>query len=193
MRAAGTAAIYHVRIHGIVLVELERFLDLHHGLHHWADIRSRTGRGSAYVITEQYPDDEALGLLAAAASSVGSSPSAFQRDFGRFLAGGLAQIYSPLLEPSWTLLDVLEHTESVIHTAVRLNDATADPPHLEVRRPRPDMVEIEYRSPRRLCELAIGIIEGLARRFDKTPAITTRSCQHRGDPSCWIVVTDSDP
>lgn len=172
-----------------MLNELERFLDLEYGLGTWVDVRARAGRTTPYVITANYPDEEAMAVVIHAARATDTELQAFLFAFGAFLATGLLKVYGPFIDPQWRLLDLLEHTEASIHQAVRLNDAAADPPRLHVTRPAADRVEINYRSPRKLCGLAKGIVRGLSEHFQEPVRIDDLACMHSGDAACKIAVT----
>ena len=169
--------------------ELERFLDLEFGLGTWADVRARAGRATPYVITVNYPDEEAMGLVVHAARATDTELQDFLIAFGAFLASGLLKVYAPFIDARWGLLDLLEHTEGSIHEAVRLNDAAADPPRIHVTRPARDQVEINYRSPRRLCGLAKGIVFGLSKHFNAPVGVEDRTCMLAGDAACTIAVS----
>jgi predicted hydrocarbon binding protein len=43
-----------------------------------------------------------------------------------------------------------------------------------------------YNSPRRLCALAEGFIEGAADHFHETAQAEHVECMHRGDPKCLV-------
>jgi len=94
-----------------------------------------------------------------------------------------------VIDPSWTLIEFLLNTESVIHKAVRLNMPTARPPAIQARRIGPDTVAITYRSERRLCAVAKGIIRGCAKHYRTEVAIGEDSCMLQGDPECVLTVS----
>ena len=152
-------------------------------------VRTAAGvRAKPYVITENYPDDEAMAVVHHAARATGIDLQTFLFSFGAFLASGLVNVYRPFIDPAWRLFDLLENAELTIHTAVRINDRSADPPRLSVVRTGDDRVEIDYRSPRRLCALAKGIVQGLSDDYHEPVRITDLTCMHAGDPACRIEV-----
>ena len=110
-------------------------------------------------------------------------------DFGAFLAGGLLRVYQPLVAREWRTLDVIEHVEAQVHTAVRLRDPNAGPPYLTAKRRSPTEVEVLYTSPRRLCALAEGIVRGLATHYGEAVSMDQPECMLRGDARCLIQVS----
>ena len=134
------------------------------------------------------PDEDLVAVMVALAAGAGTSIPLLLQDFGVYLAPGLLRIYAPLVQPQWRTLDVIEHVEQHIHTAVRLRDRDADPPYLAARRCSRSEVEVIYTSPRRLCALAEGIIRGLAEHFSEPVRVSQPECMHRGDPRCLLSV-----
>ena len=100
-------------------------------------------------------------------------------------------MYSILIKPAWKTLDIIEHTEAVIHTVVRVNQTDAKPPELKCRRIGPHEVELRYDSPRRLCHLARGIISGIAHKYHDNIKIVEFECMHRGAPACVMHIRDT--
>ncbi|MFN9943805.1 MAG: heme NO-binding domain-containing protein, partial [bacterium] len=82
--------------------------------------------------------------------------------FGDFLAPHLVKVAGSLVDPAWRTLDLIEHTESLIHAMVRAAKPGAEPPVLETVRVAPDELHLVYSSRRRLCPLAIGLMHGMA-------------------------------
>jgi len=46
---------------------------------------------------------------------------------------------------------------------------------------------LAYHSPRQLCQLAEGFIEGAADHYGETVTFEQPACMHRGDDHCLIV------
>lgn len=136
-----------------------------------------------------YPDEAIVGMVVALAEETARTPTEVLEDFGEFLAAALLRVYAPLVEKEWRTLDVIEHVEERIHTAVRLRDPRAGPPYLSARRLSQAEVEVDYTSPRRLCALAVGIARGVATHYGESVVVGQSECMHRGDARCLIQVT----
>jgi hypothetical protein len=176
-------------VHGFVLNELQRFLDLRFGLGTWSEAQELSGlAGATYIITENYADDDAMALVLTSSALTGVGVEEFSVAFGSFLAAGLLRVYQPFIDPGWSLFDLLARTEESIHAAVRLNDPAAHPPRLRVMRDGIGHVVIEYRSARMLCGLAKGIVTGLSEHYREAVTLDERTCMHRGDSHCTIDV-----
>jgi hypothetical protein len=176
-------------VHGIVMNQFRQFALERMGRDGWREAADAAGVGhEVFEIGRIYPD-EALGtLVAETARRTGEAAPALVEEFGVFIAPALLRVYEMLVDPAWRTLDVIEHTEQVIHTVVRAKMPGAAPPLLDARRTAPDTVVIDYRSPRRLCSLARGIARGMALHFGETVEIDESECMHAGDPRCLITV-----
>ncbi|MHB8588434.1 MAG: heme NO-binding domain-containing protein [Candidatus Dormibacteraceae bacterium] len=174
---------------GIFLDALERFVVRELGQTGLRRIREVTGRGDrGYVFDTTYPDEE-INLIVLSVSQASGLPAdeVLQR-FAEGLVPSLLDVYGFLINPTWTLVDFLLNTEAVIHKAVRLNTPSAKPPAILAHRLGLNTVAITYRSHRRLCSVAKGIIRGAATHYQATAAISDERCMLRGDPECVITV-----
>lgn len=179
---------------GIVFDQLRSFA-LSQGVSVWPDLLARAQlTKQTYLVTENYPDEELEALISAFVEVMSRPRSDVLMDFGRFLSSGLLVIYGVLLDKRWGLREVLLNTERTIHRVVRLRDPQADPPRLRILDgPDTGQVTIMYDSPRRMCSLGKGIIEGLAKEYGTDVSITDVRCMHAGDAVCEIRVQLQGP
>ena len=144
-----------------------------------------------------YPDADAVAMLADLATTADRPLGDVVAEFGEFLAPHLVKVAGTFIEPDWKTLDLIEHTEAIIHSMVRTANPGAAPPVLEVFRSADDEVQLVYSSKRKLCVLATGIVRGLAAHYQEQVVIEEPSCMHRGDPFCSFVIrrdhTDTHP
>lgn len=177
-------------MHGLIVNQLRQFVVDGHGRDAWANVLGIAGVSVAErpPIDRIYPDADVFAIIAAASSLTNTPAQELLEAFGNFLAPTLLRVYAPLLNREWRTLDVVEHTEEHIHTAVRLRDPTAGPPYLTARRLAPDQVIVNYTSPRRLCAVAMGIVHGIATQFAEAVSVTQARCMLEGDLACEIVV-----
>jgi Haem-NO-binding len=174
-------------MHGIILSELKRFVQAKHGDDAWRKLLRLANRPSAvYLANEVYPDEDAVAIIAAAASMTGRPAEAIQEDFGEYIAPHLLEIYGAIMRPSWRTLDIIENTEDHVHRVVRMKNPGAKPPELRCARVSEDEVVLSYTSPRRMCAVAKGIGRGLAVHFGERLEIVESACMHRGAPACVI-------
>lgn len=175
-------------MHGVIFSEFKDFVEgMETGA--WPHLVKDAGLESEmFLPVKTYADEKLVALLTAASRRSGRSPDALLEGFGKHISASLLRMYGRMIKPHWKLLDVLEHTETTIHRVVRLKDPQATPPPLDCTRTSPGEVVIVYRSPRRLCSLARGIIYGLADHYKQPAMIHEPQCMHRGDGECRLVV-----
>jgi predicted hydrocarbon binding protein len=176
-------------MHGLIHIELERFARDRAGDSAWEKAVTEAGLdGRTYVTSERYDDTEALALVVALAKVTGTGPQALLEWFGEALVPSLVSTFASLIEPEWKTLDVIEHTEALIHTALRENDPAARPPMLRVLRRSENEVLVIYASERRMCGVAKGISRGLAVHYGEEVEIDEESCMLTGAGACAIAV-----
>jgi heme-NO-binding protein len=179
-------------MHGIIYTELQRFIQQSLGAEAWTKaLRIANLRDRSYMSLSDYPDEEMFAIVEGASEIAGKSKAETIEAFGTFIAPDLLRMYSVLIRPEWKTLDILEHTEAVVHTVVRVNQPGSKPPELKCKRLGPDEVELCYDSPRRLCGLARGIINGIAYKYQETIEIVEYECMHRGASACLMHVRNT--
>lgn len=176
-------------MHGIILLELNRFVESRLGSAAWREVIVEAGLSSfVYLPTQIYPDADVLSIISALSRKTGREPSHLLEEFGAYIVPSLATLYAALIDGNWTMLDLLEHTESTIHRVVRIRAPGAAPPQIKCTRLGRDEVEIVYSSGRKLCALARGILRGLAVLYEVTATVGEPECMLKGRPACRITV-----
>ena len=143
---------------------------------------------SRYLPSGTYPDAEAVDLLQSIAAATGLPLREVLERFGRFLAPHLVKVAGRLVDPAWRTLDLIEHTETIIHEMIRSTNPGAQPPVLETLRPSPGEVQLVYSSQRQLCPLAVGLMHGIAEHYRERLDVEEPSCMARGAPFCSFVI-----
>ncbi len=176
-------------MHGMIFSEIKKYVGARLGAEAWQKLLQEAGIGfKVYMVTNDYPDSEAVALVSAASRITGTPVAGVLEDFGAFIVPDLLVTYGSSVRPEWRTLDVLENTENVMHAAVRVRNHNAQPPRLVCERVGPHEVVINYSSQRKMCSLAKGIVRGIALHFKEAVAISEPQCMHKGDPSCKFVV-----
>lgn len=159
-------------MHGFIILEFEKFVLTTYGFPAWAQILRQAGLvGKEYTALVSYPDEEMFSMVAASVHQTGVDQEELMRNFGHSLAPNLLRVYRSYLDPSWRTMDLLEHAEKGMHKAVRGHDAAQTPPILDIARQSQNHLTIDYRSPRRLSALALGIVEGVAAYYGEQDRI----------------------
>jgi len=177
-------------MYGLIFFYIQKFAEsAPHGTMSWSSIRSSVATGAArYLPSGSYPDADAVRLLTSIAESTGHPLPEVLKRFGRFLAPHLIKVAGKHVDPGWRTLDLIEHTESIIHAMIRTSNPGAQPPVLEAVRPAPDELHLVYSSQRQLCPLALGLMHGVAEQYHERIEVEEPSCMHRGDPFCSFVI-----
>jgi len=179
-------------MHGIIFTELQRFAELTLGAKAWPNVLRAANLGNhVYMSVSDFPDAEFISIVEAMSQIGNKSTAQTIEAFGTFIAPDLLRMYSVLIKPEWKTLEVIEQTEAVIHTVVRVNQMGAKPPELKCRRVGPDEIELRYDSARRLCGLARGIIKGIALKYHENITIVEYECMHVGAPACVMHVRNA--
>jgi tRNA A-37 threonylcarbamoyl transferase component Bud32/predicted hydrocarbon binding protein len=177
-------------MHGIIFLQFQKFAQRQRGITHWESLlREAQLPPKSYSPARAYPDEEMLALVGAASRLLDRPACAVLEAFGEFVAPELLRLYGKLIKPEWKTLDLIENTEKLIHTAVRVGNPGAQPPVLDCIRSTCDELQLLYSSDRQLCSVAKGIIKGVARHYGETVRITEDACMLRGDPLCALQVT----
>jgi Haem-NO-binding len=175
---------------GVVFDEMEKFVHSQLGDSGLSRVRSLTDRSAGYEIGATYPDEELAAIVSALVDQSGRRPEELIEAFGFAMVPGLLNVYGFLVNPRWSFVDFLLNVEGVIHRGVKLNTPSAQPPALECERMGRESVRITYRSERRLCPLAKGIVRGAAMHYGVEVMISEEQCMLRGDPQCLITISE---
>ena len=177
-------------MHGLIFFYIQKFAnEASVGTTSWQSLRSSVTTGATkFLPSNVYPDADALHMLESISRSAGKPLPAILVDFGVFLAPHLIKVAGSLVDPGWRTLDLIEHTETIIHAMVRTANPGAAPPVLETVRQSPDELHLVYNSSRRLCRLAVGLMRGMARHYGEKLLIEEPACMLRGDPFCSFVL-----
>lgn len=178
-------------MHGLIFFYIQKFADSAVvGATSWSRLRSTvTTSHEKYLPSGVYPDADAVHLLDSIAQSAHRPLPVIVERFGEFLAPHLVKIAGKHIDPSWTALDLIEHTESIIHTMVRATNPGARPPVLDTVRQTPHELTLIYSSERQLCWLARGLIRGIGMHYGEELSVEETSCMHQGAPFCTLVIS----
>jgi hypothetical protein len=178
---------------GIVFNLLEEVVIAQHGEGAWEGLLAATGLPGAYTSLGSYPDEEIEKLVAAGAGALKMSPSDVLRWFGREAMPLLAIRYPQFFTEHHTTLPFVQSVNSIIHPEVRKLYAGAHCPYFRFQQTADGALVMTYDSPRKLCSLAHGFIEGAADHFGETVDVEHLSCMHRGDTKCLLSIRAVKP
>ena len=138
-----------------------------------------------HVLTEAYPDEEFNAAVTRACELTGVESDALVSEFGAF-AGETTfpRLYPAHFAVAGSTRPFLLTVEDLIHELVRATIPKATPPQLGVSPLGEEGVSVDYSSPRKLCSLLRGLVEGTARHYGESVQSEETLCMHRGDPNC---------
>lgn len=173
---------------GFLFCELKDYVQRTFGFNIWDEIAAKVGvEAKNYSLFESYPDQEFQELLNLVASKAEKSNQDTLEEFGAYVAPRLWRICKRMIPAEWDLLDLLENlggfSQNLLAHAISGSSA---PPVMRCLRTKPDEVTIFYVSPRKLCGLGKGIVQGLSKQYKCKVQISEPSCMLRGDDQCKI-------
>jgi hypothetical protein len=127
--------------------------------------KAAPGHGGVYTAVGTYPAEEMVALLTALAEVSKTPPPALLHVFGEHLFGKFVKGYPGFFEGVTDPLDFLSKVDSYIHVEVRKLYPDAELPRFDATRKSDRELELVYRSPRRLSDLAYGLIVGCGKHF----------------------------
>ena len=169
-------------MHGVIFASYRDFLGARFG---GEQARALFADEPVYLMSESYEDERLFELVRRTAEETGVDADDLLHDFGVYAAGQtFARLYPAYFSIAGGTRPFLLSVETRIHELVRATIPNASPPQLDVAPLDEDGVRITYTSPRRLCVLLVGLVEGTAEVYDETTAIAHPECMRRGDAAC---------
>lgn len=179
-------------MHGVVMSGLQSFVREEMGSRAWKTVRESAGVDrTTYSRVRDYPDGEFEDIYGVLIEEYDLDETRLQRQFGQYLFDSLSDIYGGLyFDDDWDALDMIDNVEETIHQSLkRRDDATFTPPELETDRTGDDEVVVRYGSDRHLCDLARGIVMGVATYYETWLEVDEPTCMKDGDDVCRLEVT----
>jgi heme-NO-binding protein len=178
----GTGTTIPAAVHGVILASFVDYVAARHGSAVAAEILTDQ---PVFLLSESYADERLLALVTRASERTGTEPGELVHEVGIFTAQQtFARLYPAFFEVAGGTRAFLLSVETLIHELVRATIPNASPPQLHVLPLGDDGVKINYTSPRRLCALLAGLVEGTARHYGEEVQIDQTECMLRDDPEC---------
>ncbi|MEM7431050.1 MAG: heme NO-binding domain-containing protein [Pseudomonadota bacterium] len=172
---------------GIVFNLLADLVEEQFGLDVWDDLIESTAplSNGIYTSVELYPDDELMAYVDAIANHTGASKPDVIRLFGSYMLGRFAELH-PEFFAGHTIKSFLQSVHDVIHVEVEKLHPDALLPDFTYEDPGADGLIMHYQSPRKLCHLAEGLIDGCSKHFGIAVQQRHDSCMHDGAAACRL-------
>ncbi len=180
-------------MHGLIFVTWEKYLAERFGTSLLGDYRRKIGESpSDAPLTSRVYDDELLLAGVAAASQLTRTPvDTLLHEYGRyFILNGLtSRLCSYLLTQVHGGRDLLLVMSQAHEQMSQVGDGVTPPLFgYEAMPGDPSSLYLYYDSPRRLCTLLHGSIEGAAIRYGEHAQVSEQTCMKLGAAACKFAV-----
>lgn len=173
---------------GLIFLTWEKYLTERFGNALLRKYRAQMGEtAAAALVASRYYDDALMEKGVGIVSQLTHIPAdMLLREYGRYfvanaLTGKLCTYLLSQVHSGRELLLAMRDTHARLRTAFE----GATPPVFEYgASSRPDEVIVIYRSPRKLCAVLHGTIEGAALRYHEGVHVVEYSCMKRGAEAC---------
>ena len=157
------------------------------GLETWDALIERTNPGSQAVYTsgEVYPDEELVAYVTELSAITGAAAPQLIKTFGKYMMHKFKGMHPEFLD-GHSAKSFLESVHGVIHVEVKKLHPDSLLPTFEYESSGDDNLTMIYSSPRKLCALAEGLVEGVGQVFDESIELRHPECMHEGADRCRL-------
>lgn len=173
---------------GIILNVVEEAVTAEFGEAAWPSLVDAAGVSGIYTSLGSYPDEDVLALVAAASEALAISQEEVLHWIGRAAVPLMAKRYGNFFEGHRNARGFVLSVNDIIHPEVRKLYSGAGCPHFHFSDAADGRLIVGYQSPRRLCHLAHGFIEGASAHFQEHVSIEHIACMNTGSPICRLAV-----
>jgi hypothetical protein len=158
---------------GIVFTELMEMVEDQFGIEMVDRIIQPKELVSKGVFTSvgTYPFSDLVSILGHLSQATGASIPDLEKVFGQYLAGRFSKMYLPFFQRVNTVFELLDEVDSYIHIEVMKLYPDAELPQFETVRKTESMIEMIYRSQRKMFPFAEGLIDASAHYFKQNVKI----------------------
>jgi len=172
---------------GVVFNLLEQLVARDYGEEAWDALLDASDLDGVYTSLGSYSDAELVKLVGAAANEFDMSPEDVVRWFGRNALPLFAGRYPQLFEPHDSTRSFVLTLNEIIHPEVRKLYPGADVPVFDFAF-RDAILVMGYRSSRKMCAFAEGLLHGAADHYGERLTIKQPRCMNRGDDRCVLEI-----
>ncbi|MCG8436359.1 MAG: heme NO-binding domain-containing protein [Gammaproteobacteria bacterium] len=172
---------------GVVFTTFNKMIEEKFGMDVWDELIEKTQpeSGGVYTSSDTYPDEELYAYIGELSKMTGAEVPDLIRTFGGYKMQQLHAAYPDFFKDK-SIKEFLKSVHGYIHVEVKKLYPKALLPDFEYEDPAPDELIMIYRSERKLCVLAEGLIGGASEVFKTAIDINHAKCMHRGDDHCRL-------
>jgi hypothetical protein len=172
---------------GVVFNLLEQLVTRDFGEDTWDGLLEASGLDGVYTSLGSYPDADLSRLVSAASDALGMPADDVVSWLGRNALPLFAERYPQLFAPHESARSFVLTLNDIIHPEVRKLYPGADVPEFDFDS-RGALLVMVYRSPRKLCSFAEGLLLGAADHYRERLTIEQPACMKRGDEHCVLEI-----
>ncbi len=181
-------------MHGLIFVTWEKYLAERFGASLLHTYRSSLNQTAAAIplASHVYDDEILVNGVGTVSKLTGISADVLLREYGRyFQINGLTNHFCAYVVNQFQSGRDLLLAMGAVHARLKHVHSGVTPPLFayEFLPDHPDALILLYESPRQLCPVLLGAIEGAAERYGESVYIVEHTCQKRGDPICRVEAT----
>ena len=170
---------------GIVFNVFEKFVTETFNEETWDECVEKANlEDEVFVSTKIYDDHKLLDIFGQVVKLKKLVASSALELFGEYLFNALGAKYPEVISSFDNPKDFLKGLDEIIHVEVKKMMSGATPPQFITKLDREDELHLVYRSERKMCALAKGLMNGLNKMYDNSMEIKHTKCEHNGDSEC---------
>ena len=178
---------------GLVYTTLADMIEENYGLATWNRYvrEAEIPNNGAFTYGALYPDTQMTRLIEVIEKDLNAPRSDILRNYGHYMFGAIKNTYIDLIAPYKSAKEFLLHVEGHIHQTVAQIHQHAAMPIFEYIDPGENQLIMLYRSDRKMCYVAEGMIKGVCDHYNTEVDITHPVCLLEGDDHCRLELTFS--
>lgn len=178
---------------GVVFTIFNELVETQFGFETWDKMLETVQPESEGIYTagETYPDEELFALVGELSNITEVPVPDLIHAFGEYMFPKLVSKHPVFVESQTSLKEFLMTVHDVIHVEVKKLHPDAGLPTIEYEDAGGNKLTMIYRSPRKLCFLSEGLINGAAKHFNTEVSIGHPICMHKESDHCRLELTFS--
>lgn len=176
---------------GEVFLAFNQMVEDQLGIDCWEDLLVKVNPESQGIYTslEAYKDEELFDLVTALSEFTAQPKEVLIEQFGEYLFKSLNIKYPIFTEQQPDFFSFIKSVDGVIHREVKKLYQTKNLPSLSCDQIDKTTLHVDYRSPRKLCVLAEGLIRGSAQHYNTPYVLKHVECMHKNSERCLFIIT----
>lgn len=175
---------------GIVFTTFNEMIEDEMGITVWEKLLQKVQPSSKgiYTSVKNYSDQELFDLIEALSGITKIPKTELIKYYGDYLFSVLIQKYPTFTDTISDYFEFLDSIENVIHVEVRKLYENPNLPTLLCKKVNDKELIMRYESPRQLCHLAEGLVQGAAKYYEEDFNFRHSKCVHQGDECCEFFI-----